>query len=107
MDLGDLFMKPDDDDLIMDDEIDELDTTITLKDTAGNEVEFEFLDDIDYDGKEYIVLLPVEVTESEVVIFRIESEGGYDSYFDVDDEEAQKVFGIFKERNKDEYDFID
>ena len=32
-------------------------TLITLEDEEGNEVEFEFLDIVEYDGEEYIVLI--------------------------------------------------
>ena len=38
----------------------ELDNIIILNDEDGNEVEFEFLDLIEYEGEEYVVLLPVE-----------------------------------------------
>ena len=37
----------------------ELDNIIVLNDEDGNEVEFEFLDLIEYEGEEYVVLLPV------------------------------------------------
>ena len=32
-------------------------TLITLEDEEGNEVEFEFLDVVEYEGEEYIVLI--------------------------------------------------
>ena len=38
----------------------ELDNVIILNDENGNEVQFEFLDLIEYDEEEYVVLLPVE-----------------------------------------------
>ena len=38
----------------------ELDNILVLNDEEGNEVEFEFLDLIEYEGEEYVVLLPVE-----------------------------------------------
>ena len=39
---------------------DDMDNIIILNDEDGNEVQFEFLDLIDYDEEEYVVLLPVE-----------------------------------------------
>ena len=90
-------------------EFDDLDNIIVLNDEEGNEVEFEYLDAVEMDGKEYIVLLPVEEQENgEVVIFRIEGEGEDESYISLDDEEeAEKVFEAFKEKTKDDFDFAD
>ena len=55
----------------------ELDNNIViLNDEDGNEVQFEFLDLIDYEDEEYIVLLPIteegEEEEGEVVILKVE-----------------------------------
>lgn len=90
-------------------EFDELDNIIVLNDEDGNEVEFEFLDLVELDGKEYIVLLPVEEADNgEVVIFRVEGEEDDESYIGVDnDEEAEKVFNAFKEKTKDTFNFVD
>ena len=65
----------------------ELDNVIVLNDEDGNEVQFEFL-----------VILKVEDTESE----------NEESYVSVDDEETlNKVFEMFKEKFKDEFNFIE
>ena len=91
----------------------ELDTIIILNDEDGNEVQFEFLDLIELDGEEYVVLLPVEDDEEEdgeVVILKVEDTDSEDeeSYVSVDDQEIlNKVFEIFKEKFKDEFNFID
>ena len=37
---------------------------IVLEDDLGNEVEFEYLDVVDYEGDEYLVLMPVEEEEN-------------------------------------------
>ena len=99
-------MNPNDEEL---EEFDELDNRIILDDEEGNEIEFEFLDVVEVDDKEYVVLLPVEEAEKgEVVIFRIEGEGEDESYVSLDDEEeAEKVFEVFKEKTKDDFDFAD
>ena len=90
----------------------ELDNIIILNDEEGNEVEFEFLDLIEFEGEEYVVLLPVEETEDagEVVILKLEDTESEDeeSYVSVDDQETlNTVFEIFKEKFKDEFNFID
>lgn len=90
-------------------DFDELDNVIVLNDEDGNEVEFEFLDVVELDGVEYVVLLPVEEAENgEVVIFRVEGSEDDESYVGVDDEaEAERVFKEFKERTKDTFDFVE
>ena len=87
----------------------ELDNIITLNDEDGNEVEFEYLDAVEMDGTEYIILLPTESEENgEVVIFRVEGEGENETYVGLEDEEeAEKVFNLFKEKAKDDFDFAD
>ena len=90
----------------------ELDNIIILNDEEGNEVEFEFLDLIEYEGEEYVVLLPVEESDDagEVVILKLEDTESEDeeSYVSVDDEEVlNKVFEIFKEKFKDDFNFVD
>ena len=96
-------------------ENDELDNIIELNDEEGNVVQFEFLDLVELDGEEYVVLLPVvgvgEEGDGEVVILKLEStdeEAGEESYVGVDDEQIlNKVFQIFKEKYKDEFNFMD
>lgn len=91
----------------------ELDNIIVLNDENGEEVQFEFLDLIDLDDEEYVVLLPVEESEDEegeVVILKVEDTENEEeeSYVSVEDEEVlNKVFEIFKEKFKDEFNFID
>ena len=93
----------------------ELDNVVILNDEDGNEVKFEFLDLIDFEDEEYVVLLPMtedgEEEEGEVVILRVEDkdeDSEEESYVSVEDEATlNKVFEIFKERFKDEFDFVD
>ena len=74
---------------------------------------FEFLDLIEYEGEEYVILLPAsEVTDEpgEVVILKVEDTESEDeeSYVSVDDENVlNAVFEIFKEKFKDEFNFED
>ena len=90
----------------------ELDNIIILNDEEGKEVKFEFLDIVELENEEYIVLLPADEgeEEGEVVILKIEDseDSEEESYVSVDDEEVlNKVFEIFKDKFKDEFDFVD
>ncbi len=94
----------------------ELDNIVVLNDEEGNEVKFEFLDLVELDDEEYVVLLPVteegEEDEGEVVILKVEDTDDEDadeeSYVSIEDEEIlNKVFEIFKEKFKDDFDFVD
>ena len=92
----------------------ELDNIIVLNDENGEEVQFEFLDLIELDQEEYVVLLPVveegEEDEGEVVILKVEDTDSEDeeTYVSIDDEDTlNKVFEIFKEKFKDDFDFVD
>ncbi len=95
-------------------ENEEMDNIIVLNDEDGNEVRFEFLDLVELEDEEYVVLLPVEGDVEEdgrVVILRLEDsdeDSGEESYIGVDDQETlDKVFEIFKEKYKDEFNFED
>ena len=91
----------------------ELDNIIVLNDENGEEIEFEFLDLIEYDGEEYVVLLPNDEDDEdagEVVILKLEDTDSEEeeSYVSVEDEDVLKaVFEIFKDKFKDEFNFID
>ena len=98
----------------MDENMEELDNIITLNNENGEEVNFEFLDLVELDNEEYVVLLPVseeENDEGEVVILKLEDtdeDAEEESYVSVDDEEVlMKVFNIFKDKFKDEFNFVD
>lgn len=73
---------------------------------------FEFLDLIEYDCEEYVVLLPKDELEDagEVVILKVDETDSEDeeTYTSVEDEETlQAVFNIFREESKDEFNFED
>ena len=93
----------------------DLDNVIILNDEEGNEVKFEFLDLIELDNEEYVILLPVteegEEEEGEVVILKVEDtddDSEEESYVSIEDEDTlNKVFEIFKEKFKDDFDFVD
>ena len=85
---------------------------IVLTDEDGVDVEFEFCASIEYEGDEYVVLLPTDDDDGEVVILQVmdvaEDAGDDDevTYVGVDDEDVlQAVFELFKEQAGDEFDF--
>ncbi len=82
---------------------------LTLTDENGNEADFEYLDVIDYEGAEYLVLLPLEENNDEIVILEIEPvDEENENYLAVEDEETlAAVYEIFKERYKDVLTFAD
>ena len=96
-------------------ENEENENIIILNDEYGNEVRFEFLDLVELEDEEYVVLLPVaeegEEEDGEVVILKLEDtdeDSDEESYVGVEDEETlNKVFEIFKEKYKDEFNFVD
>ena len=80
---------------------------ITLTDDEGNEVEFEFLDVIEYDNDEYIVLIENNEDADEVVILKINAlDEETEEYVSIDDEDIlETVFDMFKKRYEGEINF--
>jgi uncharacterized protein YrzB (UPF0473 family) len=103
----------DDDENMVDEYMDDESNIVVLNDEDGNEIKFEFLDLIEYESEEYVVLLPVdddgENDDGEVVILKLEdSDTDEESYVSVDNEEIlTAVFEIFKDKFKDEFNFTD
>ena len=93
----------------------EISNIIIFNDENGNEVKFEFLDLIEYESEDYVVLLPVledgEEDDGEVVILKVDdsdADSDEESYVSVDDEETlTAVFEIFKEKFKEDFNFTD
>ena len=89
-----------------------MDNIITLNSESG-EVRFEFLDLVEYNGDEFVVLLPADDPDEsgEAVILKldtIDEDAEEESYIGVEDEDTlQAVFNIFKDKFKDEFDFED
>jgi uncharacterized protein YrzB (UPF0473 family) len=102
-----------DDENMVDENMDDESNIVVLNDEDGNEIKFEFLDLIEYESEEYVVLLPVdddgENDDGEVVILKLEdSDTDEESYVSVDNEETlTAVFEIFKDKFKDEFNFTD
>ena len=82
---------------------------LTLTDENGQDADFEYLDCIEYQGKEYLVLMPAEEESSEIVILEVDPvDEELENYLSVSDEAVlDAVYGIFKERFQDVLTFED
>ena len=82
---------------------------LTLTDENGVDNDFEYLDCIEFDGKEYLVLMPVDTAETEFVILEVEPvDEENENYLAVEDEKLlNAVYSIFKEKYKDILTFED
>ena len=80
---------------------------ITLTDDEGNEVEFEFVDVVEFEGEEYIVLIENDEDADEVVILKINAiDEDTEEYVSIDDDELlQSIFEIFKQKYEGEINF--
>jgi len=82
---------------------DQMQNIVELIDENDQVVSFEHIMTLDYDGREYIILAPIDQDpdseEDEVVILRVEQdENGDDYYASIDDEdELEEVFSAVNE----------
>ena len=85
--------------LLQDEEV----SILTLTDENGVETDFEYLDCIEYEGVEYLVLLPAEEESNEIVILEVEPvDEENENYVAVQDEDIlDAVYDIFKSRYQD------
>ena len=82
---------------------------LTLTDENGVDTDFEYLDSVDYEGKEYLVLMPAQEDANEIIILEVEPvDEENENYLSVSDEAIlNAVYDIFKERYKDVLTFED
>ena len=87
----------------------EQENILTFTDENGEDVVFEYLDCIEYSGKEYLILMPAEEGANEIVILEVQPvDEETENYVSVTDEKIlDAVYGIFKERYKDVLTFED
>lgn len=82
------------------------DGIITLTDNGGEDCDFGFLDLIEYEGGEYIVLYPLSGDDKRLLILKVEEDATseeYDSFVGIDDEElVNTIYNIYLENHKDE-----
>lgn len=82
---------------------------LTLSDENGEDIRFEYLDCVEYEGTEYLVLMPADDESNEIVILEIQPvDEENENYLAVEDEAVlDAVYALFKERYKDVLDFAD
>ena len=90
-------------------EMEEESSILTLTDENGQDVDFEYLDCLEYQGTEYLVLMPADQPETEIVILQVEPvDEENENYLAVEDESVlDAVYGMFKEKYKDILTFED
>ena len=76
---------------------------LTLTDENGEDIDFEYLDCLTYQDKEYLVLMPADEAETQIVILEVEPvDDENENYLAVEDEAVlDAVYGMFKEKYKD------
>ena len=89
--------------------MEEEESILTLTDENGEDIRFEYLDCIEYEGTEYLVLMPADDDSNEIVILAIEPvDEENENYLAVEDEAVlEAVYGIFKEKFQDVLEFED
>lgn len=89
--------------------IQEEDNLLTLTDENGEETEFEYLDSVEYEGAEYLILTPTGEESGQVVILQVEPvDEETENYLALEDEALlNAVYAIFRERYKDVLTFED
>ena len=89
--------------------MEEEESILTLTDENGEDMRFEYLDCIEYEGTEYLVLMPADDDSNEIVILAIEPvDEENENYLAVEDESIlDAVYAIFKDRYKDVLEFAD
>ena len=82
---------------------------LTLTDENGNDVDFEYLDCLEYQDKESLVLMPADEAETQIVILEVEPvDDENENYLAVEDEAVlDAVYGMFKDKYKDVLTFED
>ena len=76
---------------------------LTLTDENGQDVDFEYLDCLTYEDKEYLILMPADDPATEIVILEVVPvDEENENYLAVEDEAVlDAVYGLFKEKYKD------
>ena len=87
----------------------EEESQITLTGEDGEEITFDYLDCLTYQDTEYLVLMPTDTEETQIVILEIQPvDEENEPYLPVEDEAVlDAVYGLFKEKYKDILTFED
>lgn len=91
----------------------ELDNIIVLYDAEDDkDIECELLDTIEHDGSQYAVMLPTDSEDGTVIIMEMVPDTESDEeeawlFNGIEDNDLlETIYTIFKDNNKDEFDFV-
>lgn len=75
---------------------------ILLEDDLGNTQKFAVVDVLEYQGSEYVILLPDDEDANEFMILLIDTDSsGEEIYVGIDDDSlVEEVFEVFKEKHE-------
>lgn len=90
--------------------MEENESILMLTDENGNDHRFVFLDCIEYQGAEFLLLVDEEEVETEnfeILVLRVEpaDDPDMENYVAATEEEIDAVFDIFREKYKDTLNF--
>lgn len=96
----------------LNEESEDVNDIIILNDEEGLEIQFQFLDLIEYSGRDFVVTLPIDTYDNQnVIIFELfdnNDDPNTEEYVIVqDDNILEIVYAIFKHKFKDQFDFLD
>lgn len=82
---------------------------ITLKDASGTDIEFKMLDQFIHEERTYVVLMPHNESTTQVSIYEVvpTKDEGVDGLLGITPELTNVLFEVFKERNKDKFNFVE
>ena len=87
----------------------EYDAVVIMPDDEGNDEPYDLADRIDYDADEYVVLVPQDEDDNEVVILKsvLVDDETEELVSEENEEITDAIFEEFKEMFADEYEFTD
>lgn len=92
--------------------VEEENSIFEFVDEEGNVEKFEVLDFVEFEGNDYVVLLPVTDNEEDIMVHILEVveelDSDYDTYLGIDDQDlVDKIYAVFMEKHKDDFNFVD
>lgn len=92
--------------------VEEENSIFEFVDEEGNVEKFEVLDFVEFEGNDYVVLLPVTDNEEDLMVHILEVveelDSDYDTYLGIDDQDlVDKIYAVFMEKHKDDFNFVD
>lgn len=82
----------------------DIEKVVVLNDDMGNEIEIEYIDSTEFEGKRYALFMPLENDDDEVVIMQYDNVSDeYDSFLPVTQQRIlQGVYDKLKEKYREQ-----